>query len=507
MNDVTENEGMNHGAAEQEMQAMEKRKGRQGKLYAAMLKIGFIGFGGGSALIPVIEQEVVEQQGLVSKSEYDKNVLAASVTPGALPLEIAAGIGKKCYGIRGMLGAAIAMSLPGAILTLIFLTVLNTVESAVLHQISFLSVGLTAFISCMLTGYIIKTLKEALQATRRQAVFTIVLIIGVIILTIGKNLYQMLGLDIEPLFALSTIQVLALAFFLVFYTRGVFNLVNIPVSALLITLFLCSHGHRHILQNKWLDLAVNTAMILLALYGFLKSLLREETNRVSGKKLAKEMGSWILFAAICAIPAIWVTRESLLFLFRGVFSSLISFGGGDAYLIVADGLMVDTGMVSEAVFYGKIVPIVNLLPGSILCKTLTGIGYYIGYAVQNSHINGVLLAILGYAASVAASGAVFCLGYYIFQRFRNLTIFHLLSKMIKPIISGLLVTVILSLVRQSAAVEISSAAGAVPAVCIMLLTYIMGMFLIWKKKCSNALVVGASALLSLVLCNMLSIVM
>mgnify|MGYP000852301725 FL=1 len=489
----------------QETQAMEKRKSGQSKLYAAMLKIGFIGFGGGSALIPVIEQEVVDQQKLVSKEDYDKDVIVASITPGALPMEIAAGIGKQCYGVKGMFGAALAMSFPGALLTLLFLTVLNAVENVALHQISFLSIGLTAFISCMLTGYIIKTIKEAFHATRRQAVFTVSLIVGVIILTIGKSLYQMLGLNMEPLFALSTIQVLALAFFIVFYTRGVFNLVNIPVTAVLVALFLCSHGNMHLIQNKWVDLAVNTAMIALASWGFLRSLFQEETKKVSGKKLGREVGSWILFAVICALPALWVTKDSLFFMLRGIFSSLISFGGGDAYLIVADGLMVDTGMITEDIFYGKIVPMVNLLPGSILCKTLTGIGYYIGYAVGNSHINGVFLAILGYASSVAASGGVFCLGHYVFQRFKNLNIFLLLSKMIKPIISGLLVTVILSLIRQSAAVEVSAGMGAGASLGVMLVTYLIGMTLIWKKKCSNAVVVGTSAVFSLIACNILAL--
>ena len=41
----------------------------------ALLKIGFIGFGGGSALIPVIEKEVVEERGLVTEEEFDKDVL------------------------------------------------------------------------------------------------------------------------------------------------------------------------------------------------------------------------------------------------------------------------------------------------------------------------------------------------------------------------------------------------------------------------------------------------
>ena len=73
------------------------------KLLISMFKIGLIGFGGGSALIPVIEEEVVDEQHLISKKDYDEEVAAACVTPGALPVEIAAGVGRKTYGIKGMI--------------------------------------------------------------------------------------------------------------------------------------------------------------------------------------------------------------------------------------------------------------------------------------------------------------------------------------------------------------------------------------------------------------------
>ena len=68
----------------------------------SMIKVGVIGFGGGNALIPVLEQEVVNEKKLVSKDEYDKSVIAATLTPGALPVEIASGIGLHVGGIGGM---------------------------------------------------------------------------------------------------------------------------------------------------------------------------------------------------------------------------------------------------------------------------------------------------------------------------------------------------------------------------------------------------------------------
>lgn len=54
----------------------------------SMIKVGVICFGGGNALIPVLEQEVVNEKKLVSKDEYDKSVIAATLTPGALPVKL-----------------------------------------------------------------------------------------------------------------------------------------------------------------------------------------------------------------------------------------------------------------------------------------------------------------------------------------------------------------------------------------------------------------------------------
>ena len=42
------------------------------KLLSTMFKIGCIGFGGGTALVPVIESEVVYEKKLIDKDEYTK---------------------------------------------------------------------------------------------------------------------------------------------------------------------------------------------------------------------------------------------------------------------------------------------------------------------------------------------------------------------------------------------------------------------------------------------------
>lgn len=81
------------------------------KLLCSMLKIGCIGFGGGNAVVPVMEKELVEDKAYVKRKKYEETIMIANVTPGALPVEIASGIGnliwEKEYGvIRSSNGAS-----------------------------------------------------------------------------------------------------------------------------------------------------------------------------------------------------------------------------------------------------------------------------------------------------------------------------------------------------------------------------------------------------------------
>ena len=145
----------------------------------ALLKIGFIGFGGGSALIPVIEKEVVEERGLVTEEEFNKDVLVASITPGALPMEISTGLGKRAYGVGGMIASALMLAFPGALITVAMLVAMSRLHSGILTQIEILSIGISAFIACLLTEYSRKTLAEARAESKGRWKRAVVILAGV----------------------------------------------------------------------------------------------------------------------------------------------------------------------------------------------------------------------------------------------------------------------------------------------------------------------------------------
>ena len=413
---------------------------------ATMLKIGFIGFGGGSALIPVIEEEVVEKDKIVSEEEFNDDVMIASITTGALPVEVATGIGRQASGLKGMAAAATAMALPGALLTVLLQAVISSAGSMVKSQINYLSVGISAFIILTLLAYSLGTVRQAVN--KREGQLYSLIILGVFLLSGEKSIYQLFGLNIKPIFALSTIQVLGAAFFVILFTKGHLRCLRRSIPAVIITgCYLLCVGNAHIipLEAKPFILAL---MAVLAVLGL----------------------------------AMFLTAKALRFIGMGWLSSVMSFGGGDAYLSVAQGLFVEGGVINNADFYGNVVSVANALPGSILCKILTGIAYDVGYNLNGSIIEGLFVALSGFACSVAASGAIFELVFCVYEKYESLQIFAVVKHFIRPIISGLLLTVAVSLYTSGICGQIQAGSGSNIALIITLLVLAVNLILMKLQK-------------------------
>ncbi len=417
-----------------------------------MLKIGLIGFGGGTALIPVLEKELVTRSSIITEESFNRDVTIASITPGALPVEIAAGIGREAAGNAGMIAAAAFMALPGAFLTLLLLVLFSGMNSSLRTIIAFLAVLVSVYIIVLLVRYVLGTLTQS--AGRREMLLYLFVILAVFLLSAEKNIYQLLGISTTPLFAVSSIQILAAAFFVILFTEGQLREFKRTVPALILSLlyFLCA-GSAQILPPALTPFLI-TIMTVLALFGLVQSVHASKKRRASGvqgkkdtlgKELLLSVLFWLLFVILLSFPAILISPGTIPFLGTGFLSSVMSFGGGDAYLSVAQGLFVERGIISHTDFYGNIVTVANALPGSILCKVLTGVGYSLGFGLHGSIAEGVLMAVAGYSCSVAASGSIYVLIWAVFQKFENLRIFATIRHFIRPIVSGLLLNVALSL--------------------------------------------------------------
>lgn len=95
------------------------------KLFSSFFKIGLFTFGGGWAMISIIEREIVDNHGWIKRDEFLDLLAVAQSLPGILAVNIATSVGDNVRGLRGSITAAVATILPSFLIILfiaIFLT-------------------------------------------------------------------------------------------------------------------------------------------------------------------------------------------------------------------------------------------------------------------------------------------------------------------------------------------------------------------------------------------------
>ncbi|MBQ6361225.1 MAG: chromate transporter [Lachnospiraceae bacterium] len=429
-----------------------------GRLFLKMALIGLAGFGGGSALIPLFEK-VTADGSLISREDLDRDIIVANITPGALPVEIASGLGKQFLGRPGMVCAAGALTLPGVLFTILILVLFSVVPESLLLQIRYLSLGVSAGIIGLLFQYIGRVWTDPKNGNLRTPVIAVSLI--VFLLACGKNLRKLLPLPGDPLFAWSTLKILITAFIVI----------------LLYSLF------RRIREHS------GTEKIAFSF---------------SLRDMILDLTAWMLFMVFLSVPAFLVMKGGYHFQARGFISSLLSFGGGDAFLTIAEGLFVQTDMVAEDYFYSQLIPVTNVIPGSILCKMLAGCGYFLGFHQHGSILQGILMAVSGAAVGIAASGMTFHFVDHLYGMFSHLPVFTEISRWIRPIIAGLLFNIALSLLTSNINMAGTIGCSRAPLWLLSATLPILYVFLVGKKHLSTGKTLVILALLGIAAGNLLA---
>ncbi|WP_240647690.1 chromate transporter [Paenibacillus nanensis] len=83
-----------------------------GRLFWTFLKVGPSSFGGGYAMMPVIERECVEKRQWLKEEEMAEILSLASTAPGGVGVNTAAFVGYRKAGIWGAVAAIAGMTLP-----------------------------------------------------------------------------------------------------------------------------------------------------------------------------------------------------------------------------------------------------------------------------------------------------------------------------------------------------------------------------------------------------------
>ncbi len=97
-------------------------------LLGSFMKIGVFTFGGGYAMIPLIEAEVIEHRGWVKKEEFLDLLTIAQSIPGPLALNTSAFVGYKMRGYLGALVSLLGVVLPSFVILLLVALFFSTIR-------------------------------------------------------------------------------------------------------------------------------------------------------------------------------------------------------------------------------------------------------------------------------------------------------------------------------------------------------------------------------------------
>lgn len=164
-------------------------------LFLSIFKIGAFTFGGGYAMIPLIEKEVVGNKGWITKEEFVDILVVSQSLPGALAINTSIFLGYKIAGLLGAIVALLAVILPSFFIILIIAVFFMQFRDNYYVNAAFK--GITAAVPMLvLVGAI--SLSKGLEKNIRTA---ITIIIGLIALAFF-NIHPVLVIILSGLYGI-----------------------------------------------------------------------------------------------------------------------------------------------------------------------------------------------------------------------------------------------------------------------------------------------------------------
>ncbi len=129
------------------------------ELFGIFFKIGAFTFGGGYAMIPLIEHETAEKRNLIDKQEISDIVAIAESTPGPIAINSATFVGFRSCGVLGSAMATLGVVLPSLIVILAVAFFLRKVIDYPVVQYAFF--GIRAGVLALIVKAVVNFYKRA----------------------------------------------------------------------------------------------------------------------------------------------------------------------------------------------------------------------------------------------------------------------------------------------------------------------------------------------------------
>ena len=152
--------------------------------------MGIVNFGGGYALLPLLQKELVEKRGWATNEEITDYYAIGQCTPGAIAVNVSTFIGYKIKGVLGGIVATLGFISPAFIIIFVIATVLNQFADLWYVKSAFKAIRATVFVL---------VLSAVVKLSKKSVVDWITL--GIAVVVLGLTIFTEIPLFIYVLVA------------------------------------------------------------------------------------------------------------------------------------------------------------------------------------------------------------------------------------------------------------------------------------------------------------------
>ena len=146
-------------------------------LFLSFAKVGVMTFGGGYAMIPILEREIVDKQGWASSEELMDYYAVGQCTPGVIAVNTATFIGYKVGGIAGGIIATLGVVFPSLVIITLIAGILTNFADIPAVKSAFAAVRVCVCV--LIFNSVLKLWKGAVKDKGALALFLLVLVLSV----------------------------------------------------------------------------------------------------------------------------------------------------------------------------------------------------------------------------------------------------------------------------------------------------------------------------------------
>lgn len=160
------------------------------KLFFTFAKVGVMTFGGGYAMLPILQREIVDRSGWATEEELMDYFAIGQCTPGVIAVNTATFIGQKQKGIFGGIAATLGVVFPSLIIISLLAGVIEAFSHIVWVQHAF--GGIRVCVCVLILNAVVKLLKKAIVDVPTAFIFALVAI-GSYLLPVSPVIFVLLA--------------------------------------------------------------------------------------------------------------------------------------------------------------------------------------------------------------------------------------------------------------------------------------------------------------------------